>query len=102
MTASPPDMPSGRIPVRSFPLGDVSATPGVLEAVPWEELLAALARHAAGDWGLLDEHDRQANDRALEDGSRLLSAYESKSGVRFWIITEHDRSRTTFLLPEEY
>jgi len=50
----------------------------------------------------LDDEDKDANNRALEQGTRLLSAYESKQGTRFWIITEWDRSVTTILLPEDY
>lgn len=86
-----------------FPLGHIVATPGALAAIPEEEILAALARHHAGDWGEeLCPEDRQENERSLENGSRLLSAYRSTSGTRFWIITEADRSATTVLLPSEY
>jgi hypothetical protein len=56
----------------------------------------------AGDWGDVDQEDQAANDHALEDGSRLLSAYTTLKGQRIWIITEADRSATTILLPEEY
>ena len=35
-------------------------------------------------------------------GFRILSAYMLKTGVKIWIITEADRSVTTFLLPDEY
>jgi hypothetical protein len=80
------------------------ATPGALQA-----LLAAgqspgafLERHLRGDWGLVSAADAQANDAALRDGDRLLSAYETSQGTRLWVITEHDRSVTTLLLPEEY
>ena len=85
-----------------FPPGAIVATPGVLTRVTPEELLAALGRHLSGDWGELDEHDWRANDSALQDGTRLLSAYVASNGERFWIITEADRSSTTSLLPEEY
>jgi hypothetical protein len=34
-----------------FPLGQIVATPGALEACPHDHLLACLARHAQGDWG---------------------------------------------------
>ena len=61
-----------------------------------------LARHARGDWGELDPADWNANETALIDGTRLLSAYELSSGVKIWIITESDRSSTCILLPEEY
>ena len=46
--------------------------------------------------------DKWANDRAVKGGERLLSVYHSKDGVKFWIITEWDRSATTVLLPEDY
>jgi hypothetical protein len=38
----------------------------------------------------------------VREGSRVLSAYTLKTGVKFWIITEADRSSTCVLLPEEY
>ncbi len=85
-----------------FPLGQTLTTPGALDAVPPSEMLQALRRHARGDWGDLCDEDRQANDLALKNGARLLSAYRTKSGTKFWIITEWDRSATTVLLPEEY
>jgi hypothetical protein len=86
-----------------FHLGKV-ATPGALEALreagqtPWE----FLARHVRGDWGDVSEGDRQPNDEALQDGSRLLSAYQTQTGTRLWVITEADRSSTCLLLPDEY
>lgn len=78
------------------------ATRGAAEGLSPADILTALEKHVVGDWGELDESDRAANDSALRDGRRLLSAYRSKEGVRFWIITEADRSVTTVLLPEEY
>jgi hypothetical protein len=56
----------------------------------------------SGDWGELDEEDLAANERALIDGSRLFSIYYSSSYVKFYVITEWDRSVTTVLLPHEY
>lgn len=86
----------------AFPLGQLLMTPGVQASVPPSELAQALRRHARGDWGELDDEDRAANDRALKEGTRLLSAYRTKAGEKFWIITEADRSSTTALLPSEY
>jgi hypothetical protein len=83
-------------------LGQIVATPNALAHVPSPEIIRALARHQAGDWGELDEHDREANDAALLYGGRLLSAYRSQAGEKFWIITEADRKVTTVLLPEDY
>jgi len=86
----------------SFELGRVVATPGALEVLAPEEPLVLLRRHASGDWGEVDAHDRRANNRALKDGTRILSAYVSAGGERVWIITEADRSSTCLLLPSEY
>jgi hypothetical protein len=85
-----------------FSLGRLLATPGILESVSADELGAALGRHAVGDWGEVDASDSQANNRALIEGTRILSVYRSSAGIKFWIITEADRSATTVLLPEEY
>lgn len=85
-----------------FPLGRLVQTPGALNSLTREEILVALQRHARGDWGDLCEDDRRANDAALQDGERLLSSYRSASGVKFYVITEWDRSVTTALLPTEY
>jgi hypothetical protein len=87
-----------------FPLGQVLMTPGASEAlltaqhVPPEFLL----RHKHGDWGNLEPEDRRENERALRQGSRLLSAYQTRTRERLWVITEWDRSATTLLLPHEY
>lgn len=85
-----------------FPLGQVVATPGVLEDIDHDEIQVALSRHVCGDWGELCEDDLQANEDALENGARLFSKYQSSLGTAFWIITEWDRSVTTVLLPSEY
>lgn len=94
---------------KKFSLGRIVATPGALHA-----LLAAgqsadefLSRHVTGDWGDLDAEDMALNDAAIVDGSRILSAYTLRTGVRIWVITEavNDvglRYGTTLLLPVEY
>lgn len=83
-------------------LGRTVATPTALDRVPAEDIIACLRRHQARDWGELDAHDREANNQALRDRTRVLSAYTASNGVKLWIITEADRSVTTVLLPEEY
>jgi len=84
------------------PLGMVVATPNALAHVNPADIQIALQRHMAGDWGDLDADDKQTNDLALKSGERLLSAYQSATGTKFWIITESDRSSTCILLPEDY
>lgn len=92
-----------------FKLGAVVATPGAIAALekagqqPWE----FLAQHVQGQWGVVDGEDAEANNQALKDGSRLLSAYILKTDEKLWIITEAEddhgnRAATTLLLPDEY
>jgi hypothetical protein len=85
-----------------FKLGRVCITPHAAQAVPAVEVLTALARHTVGDWGALDAHDRQENERALSQGGRLVSVYETSTGQKFWVITEANFAQTTVLLPEDY
>ena len=87
---------------RKFCLGNIYATPRVLEAIPHDEVIRALTRHQSGDWGDVNAEDKQENEYSLGRRLRLLSAYHSRTGVKFWIITEADRSATTVLLPSEY
>jgi hypothetical protein len=62
-----------------------------------------LQRHVNGDWGDLSEDDRRENELSVREGFRILSAYIlPRTRVKLWIITEADRSVTTFLLPSEY
>ena len=87
-----------------FSLGQKLATPGAPDAldeygVSRESLFR---RHVTGDWGDLCNDDKNLNDLALKDGSRIFSAYNIGNGVKVWLITEADRSATTILLPSEY
>ena len=104
-----------------FALGQVVATPGALELMRITETspLVLIAKHVSGDWGECDPEDVQTNNDAVTEGFRILSVYrlplkepsKPKSTAadappveddRIWVITEADRSVTTFLLPEEY
>ena len=93
-----------------FKLGTLVATPGAIAALQrsGEDPAAFVERHCHGDWGDVDAHDRQANDAAVahegdpDRQERVLSAYTTRTGDRLWVLTEHDRSVTTFLCPDEY
>ena len=85
-----------------FPLGRTVITQGALDALDEADVRTGIARHAIGDWGDLCPEDKEANDDALLVGARVLSAYHTDGGQKFWIITEADRSATTVLRPEEY
>jgi hypothetical protein len=87
-----------------FQRGQMLATPGALQAFKEANQTPDefLARHLKGDWGDLDDEDKQENELSLHKGFRLLSAYRLTTGAKIWVITEADRSATTILLPEEY
>jgi hypothetical protein len=92
-----------------FELGRVVATPGCIEALeragrsPQELLI----RHLRLEQGELSDEDHEANRMSLRDGSRILSAFRLKTGVKVWVLTEavgddNERASTCVLLPEEY
>jgi len=93
-----------------FSLGSIVATPGVIEIVPEYRLLECLYLHKNGDWGKVCAEDAVNNNLSTHNGYRILSAYPIDPTLPckgygencLWIITEADRSATTFLLPEEY
>ena len=96
-------------PTIRFELGQVVSTPGALEALQRNKIngIEFLHRHASGDWGIVCEADKLANEVALKTGARLLSAYFLSDETKLWIITDaaDDQGRrrvTTFLLPEDY
>jgi hypothetical protein len=40
-----------------------------------------LLRHGTGDWGELTPDDQEANERAVDIGERILSAYNLRRGT---------------------
>lgn len=87
---------------KRFPTGRLMGRPGAMRSINMDEMMAAFLRHTQGDWGEVSPADQRSNDYAVQHGLRIASAYRSKQGRMFWIITEADRSATTILLPEEY
>ncbi len=95
-----------------FPSGQMVCTRGVADLSEEDPefakfVQASVTRHFHKDWGDLGQEDKKANDEALKDGERILSAYNDPRftghGVAsIWIITEGDRSVTTVLFPDEY
>jgi len=94
---------SHRQPV-NLRLGRLLSTPDAIAALAkaGQDPLELINRHRTGDWGDVDVQDWAANDQAVIQGERVLSAFTLKDGVRIWIITEADRAATTVLLPDEY
>ena len=97
------------VPKPLFECRQVLVTPAAIQALVKAELAKEdlLRRHFAGDWGDVDPDDAQENDRSLDTGARILSAYFLSTGVREWVMTEAasatgERLATTILLPTEY
>ena len=86
-----------------FKIGEAYATAAVTQWAGEQaiDLTKLMWRHHCGEWGDLCDDDKTANDEALENGDRILSTYQI-SGRKIFIITEHDRSRTTIMLSSEY
>ena len=87
-----------------FRLGTLVMTIGASDALHevGEDALTYISKHATGEWGDLCAEDKEANQMALKDGSRIFSAYILSSGVKLYVITEWDRSYTTLLEAGEY
>ena len=85
-----------------FPIGKFMITRGVADGeFALDELLNLLYRHVTGDFGKIDEEDRQENWLSIKQGFRIMSVYTLNS-TKLWVITEADRRVTTILLPDEY
>ena len=96
-----------------FELGQLCQTPGAQTVLQRHQVnpFELIGRHVRGDWGDICKEDARANEEALREDARVLSAYvlspplcegETLSPAKVWVITEADRSVTTLLLPEEY
>lgn len=86
-----------------FDPGQLLATPAALNHLVLHSASAIdlVRHHVAGDWGDVCASDRKLNDEAVSTASRIVSAYVI-AGLRFYVITEWDRSYTTVLLASEY
>jgi hypothetical protein len=75
-----------------FNLGALCILENVASAVPPDEILRAVERHARGDWGLFE--DVGLNQLALRRRSWLFSTYKSSGEIKFWVVTTPDRAMT--------
>lgn len=55
---------------------------------PDEDLVDLLKRHVSGDWGEVSQDQKDCNDKAIKDGSRIMSAYTLSTGKKIIILTE--------------
>ena len=94
--------------LRKLETGEIVVTAAAAAALNGSDVVCRLALHVIGEWGDVCDEDRDANNRALVDGGRVLSVYEAAhkdrkdENIRFYIITEWNREATTVLLPEDY
>ena len=84
-----------------FEFGEVYLTPSVQTELAAEEICQLLAWHGQLKQGALCQADYQLNREAIHTGDRIFSSYVL-NGQKYYVITEHDRSYTTILRPEEY
>ncbi len=86
-----------------FPLGMIVATPAAAKMLNDHQVdpAALLQRHQQGDWGLCCSEDAAVNEESVKHHARVMSVYPVGEH-RVWLITEADRSSSTFLLPSEY
>lgn len=89
-------------------LGEITMTSGVYSR--WKKdsnfavfVAKSLKRYAKCDWGDTCKEDKELNNKAIENGERILAVYiMPDTKTKIWIITEWDRSHTTILFPNEY
>lgn len=86
-----------------FKTGQIVLTPGAsrLNNLKPTFIQNSIGRHISGDWGICS--DPEINNEALDPRrpDQILSVYKEEEDT-IWIITEHNRSVTTILLPSEY
>lgn len=95
---------TGLIPNARFSPGYVVVSTGIHTLIQTGRFNPGpyLVRHLSGDWGDLNDDERQLNEMALQSGTdRLVSSYEIASDLTLWIITEPDHGLTTLLLASE-
>ena len=83
-------------------VGRLVITPKAREKLSTTDVTMALRRHWRVNSDDFSSAGRRNRERTEMAGCKLLSAYCSGAGQRFWIITEADKSVTTVLLPEDY
>ncbi len=90
-----------------FALGQQAMTANIQHLITEEKLnprdiTRIMYRHVTGDWSEMDADDAKLNVEAVKTGEdRIFSSY-TVNGIKLWVITEHDRSVTTVLLPTDY
>ena len=71
-----------------FELGQLVATPSIVDLMEEDQkfndfVMESITKHHSGNWGDLEDEDKDENDRALANGTRILSAYKWKKKIFF-------------------
>ena len=84
-----------------FRIGALLITDGATRNLTLFDITKALYRHGSCDGGEADSETRKSNRAALKRGGSASSIYTSTHGIKFWIVTNWNRSTTTISLPHE-
>ena len=84
-----------------FELGLIAVRRSVLSVASKAEVDDFLERHTSGDWGLIGPIGQRLNDRALMNGEKIFSVFESESRDLLLIVTEGDRGATYVALRDD-
>ena len=93
---------------KKFDLGQVVVTKGVEEKTKENRnfrvfVQVSIGRYVHRDWGQTCDEDVKVNNRAIQNGERILAVYrQPKTGITIRIITEANRSVTTIMFPDEH
>ena len=98
------------IPQPLFSLGNCHLTPGVSKLLKQQTLpiYDYLCRHRCGDYGTISKEDAAKNQRAVQQGTQVLSVFlfkaknDAGNDIKIWIATDIEFCLTTVLLPEEF
>lgn len=63
--------------------------------------LPYVQRHVRGDWGEIDDPERQAKNAALKQGAPMTSLFQITPSLQMLVITDKDQRTTVVKLPEE-
>lgn len=92
----------------TFELGQLYITQGIANDMEEDlqfakDVVSALARYTKADFSDMEyEDDIKQNLESIKSNSgRIFASYKTSLG-KIFIITEHDRSVTTILYPDEY
>ncbi len=93
-----PDQECSNYRAPRFGLGTLVISSHLLGIVLPDQLVSALRKHAAGDWGHLDSREIAANEIALCRRDPVCSLHRISHRRALWIGTNFQRGTTTVLL----